>query len=122
MTCSVPLLGSSDKISYFHVPVNVPVQTVIVRNELVLPLIVELALEVHVLQDGQVRLVAGKRDRGHVHQALGAVVVEHLKHDDEITDGMIETSAIISVNTGIGPTVFGSERRNTTIGLKILLF
>ena len=74
------------------------------------------------LQDGQVRLVAGKGDRGHVHQALGAVVVEHLKHDDEITDGMIETSAIIPVNTGIGPTVFGSERRNTTIGLKILLF
>ena len=61
------------------------------------------------LQDGQVRLVAGQGDRGHVHQALGAVVVEHLKHDDEITDGMKETSAIIPVNTGIGSTVIGNE-------------
>ena len=86
MTCSVPLLGSSDKISYFHVPVNIPVQTVIVRNELVLPLIVELALEVHVLQDGQVGLVAGQGDGGDVHQPLGAVVVQDLKHRDDIRD------------------------------------
>ena len=74
------------------------------------------------LQDGQVGLVAGQGDRGHVHQALGAVVVEHLQHGDDITGDMIETRAIIPANTGIGPTVFGSERRNTTIGLKILLF
>ena len=31
------------------------------------------------LEDGQVGLVAGQRDRGDVHQPLGAVVVQHLQ-------------------------------------------
>ena len=51
------------------------------------------------LQDGQVGLVAGQRDRGHVHQALGAVVVKNLKKTfcfkDDITDIDIETGAVL---------------------------
>ena len=38
------------------------------------------------LEDGQVGLVAGQRDRGDVHQPLGAVVVQDLKHRDDIRD------------------------------------
>jgi hypothetical protein len=38
-------------------PVHVPVQTVVVGDELILALVVQLALQVHVLQAGQVGLV-----------------------------------------------------------------
>ena len=44
------------------VPVHVPVEAVVVGDELVLPLVVELTLEVEMLQPGQVGLVAW-RDR-----------------------------------------------------------
>ena len=62
------------------VAVHVPVETVVVGDELVLALAPELALEVHVLKDGHVGLVAGQRDGGHLDQPLGAVVVKHLSH------------------------------------------
>ena len=60
-------------------PINIPVQAVIVRDEFILPLVVQLALQVHVLQVGQVRLVPGQGDGGHVHHVLAGVVVKDLK-------------------------------------------
>ena len=55
------------------------------------------------LKDGKVGLIPGKRDWGHVHQALGAVVVKNLKKQfsltfyfkDDITD--IETGAVLCI-------------------------
>ena len=49
------------------IPVQVPIETIIVGNELILSLVVQFALEIHVLEDGKVRLVAGQRDGSHVH-------------------------------------------------------
>ena len=84
------------------------------------------------LKDGKVGLVPWQRDWGDVHQALGAVVVKNLQKTtfsltfyfkDDITD--IETGAVLCIPNSkefTGPAVFGSEQRNTTIGLKILLF
>ena len=60
-------------------PVHVPVQAIIVGDELILPLIVQLALEVHVLQHRQVRLVPGQGDGGHIHKAIGSVVIKNLQ-------------------------------------------
>ena len=45
-----------------NVPVHIPVEAVIVGNELVLPLVVQLALEVHVLKTREIGLVACKKD------------------------------------------------------------
>ena len=59
-------------------PVHVPIQTIIVRNQLILSLVIQLTLEVHVLQHGQVGLVARQGDGGHVHHAFGRVVIKNL--------------------------------------------
>ena len=75
---TIIFIAAIEKVEFHFIPVNVSVEAVIVGYQLVLSLVVEFALEIHVLQDGQVGLVAGQRDRGHVHQALGAVVVQHL--------------------------------------------
>ena len=65
--------------SLLYLPVQVPIQAVVVWNEFILPLVVELALEVHVLEHGQVGLVARQGDGSNVHQAGLAVVVQNLK-------------------------------------------
>ena len=49
------------------IPVQVPIETIIVGNEFILSLVVQFALEIHVLEDGKVGLVAGQRDGSHVH-------------------------------------------------------
>ena len=59
-------------------PVHVPIQAVIVRNQLILSLVVQLTLEVHVLQHRQVRLEPRQGDGGHVHHAFGRVVIKNL--------------------------------------------
>ena len=56
-------------------PVHVPVQAVIVGDEFILSLIVQLALEVHVLQHGQVRLVTREGVGGHVHHLFACDLV-----------------------------------------------
>ena len=60
-------------------PVHISVKTIIVGNQLILSLVVQFTLEIHVLEDGQVGLVAGQGDGSHVHQAGLAVVVKNLK-------------------------------------------
>merc|ERR1712106_378939 len=81
--CPVIMFHWHDHLVYVKkcdvlVPVHVPVQAVVVGDELILPLIVQLALEVHVLQHRQVRLVPGQGDGGHVHHAFACVVVKNL--------------------------------------------
>ena len=61
-------------------PVNVSIQAVIVRYELILPLVVQLVLQVHVLQVGQVRLIPRQGDGGHIHHVLLCVVVKNLQY------------------------------------------
>ena len=60
-------------------PIHISIEAVIVRDQFILPLVVQLALEVHVLQVGQVRLVPRQGDGGHVHHVLAGVVVKNLK-------------------------------------------
>ena len=47
------------KKRFSFLPVQVPIETIIVRNEFILSLVVQLALEIHVLEHRQVGLVAG---------------------------------------------------------------
>ena len=61
------------------IPVQVPIETIIVGNELVLPFVVQFALEIHVLEDRQVGLISGQRDGSHVHQSFLAVIIQNLK-------------------------------------------
>ena len=61
-------------------PVEVPIETIIVGNQLILSLVVQFALEIHVLEHGQVGLIAGQRDGSHVHQSLLAVIIQNLKY------------------------------------------
>ena len=60
-------------------PVNVSIQAVIVWYELILPLVVQLALQVHVLQVGQIRLVPRQGDGGHINHVFSCVVVKNLQ-------------------------------------------
>ena len=50
-----------------------------IGDELVLPLVEDLLLEVAVLEVPTVGLVAGQRDGPHVHQPLLFIVVKHLQ-------------------------------------------
>ena len=61
--------------SLLYLPVQVPIQAVVVWNEFILPLVVELALQIHVLQDREVGLVSREGDWSHVNQAFLAVVI-----------------------------------------------
>ena len=56
------------------VPVHVPVQTVVVRHELILSLVGKFALDKEVLQPGQVGLVVWQRDWNHLYLSSAGVV------------------------------------------------
>ena len=60
-------------------PVHISVEAVVIGDQFILPLVVQLALQVHVLQVGQVRLVPRQGDGGHVHHVFAGVVVKDLK-------------------------------------------
>ena len=63
-------------------PVHVPVQTVIVGDQLILSLVVALGLQVHVLQVGKVRLVPRQGDGGHIHHVFACIVVKNLQYSN----------------------------------------
>ena len=56
------------------VPVHVPVQTVVVRHELILSLVGKFALDKEVLQPGQVGLVVWQRDWNDFYLSSAAVI------------------------------------------------
>ena len=56
------------------VPVHVPVQTVVERDEFILSLVDEFALDKEVLQPGQVGLVVWQRDWNHLYLSSAGVV------------------------------------------------
>ena len=63
----------------YSIPVQVPVETIVVGNELVLPLVVQFALEIHVLEDREIGLISRQRDGSYVYQSFLAVIIQNLK-------------------------------------------
>ena len=61
------------------IPVQVPVETIVVGNELVLPLVVQFALEIHMLEDREIGLISRQRDGSYVYQSFLAVIIQNLK-------------------------------------------
>ena len=74
----IHMLGPDTRIC--DSPIHISVEAVIVRDQFILPLVIELAFEVHMLEDGQIGLVARQADWGDVHLALTGVVLKHLGH------------------------------------------
>ena len=62
------------------IPVQVPIETIIVRNEFILPLVVQFALEIHVLEDREIGLISRQRDGSYVYQSFLAVIIQNLKY------------------------------------------
>jgi hypothetical protein len=92
--CLSMFLCFLDACAVCSLPAHVPVEAVVVWNELVLPLIVELALEVHVLQAGQIRLVACSSDACAVCSLPVHVPVETVVVGDELVLSLIVELAL----------------------------
>ena len=63
-----------------YIPVHVPVETIVVGDQLVLSLVVELALEIHMLENWKIWLVSRQREGSNINQTLLAIVVKDLKN------------------------------------------
>ena len=61
-----------------YILIHVPVETVVEWDDLILPVEVVPVHQVHVVQQGQVGLVAREGVGRHVHHTLLHVVVQHL--------------------------------------------
>ena len=79
----VGVLGGDDDLVRVEegdvlVPVHVPVETVIVRDDLILSLVDQFALDKEVLQPGEVWLVVWQRDWNDFYLSSAAVICQHL--------------------------------------------
>ena len=63
----------------YNLPVHVAVETIIVGNQLILSFIVELALQIHVLENWKIGLIPWQREGSYINQTLLAVVVKDLQ-------------------------------------------